>query len=344
MNYTVRLTHGQAFMASVYDSAGNSFTVGPLHAGHSDNLKCLATYTGQAPPPPEGISAGAMGGGIAGAFLAGGLIAGGIFFWLDKRRKHRERLAARRETLDLYAEPRPANYDGTESKPHQGMITPFSEDAPPHPATLGYASGPRINTADISPSMRGEDSQVSPSSYRSRDQYEGGLGIARTTTMHSALSASHSQYPRVNSPPLNERTTSSMGADALSQLGESTHRPTSAQSADAAALASRNLYVVHSDGGQDYHIQLPSGHGHSGMNVIELPPGYSPGGGGSNSDSLVQPPQQQRPGSAASLPATPGTGGGLPSPPIGRGPNGRPETEKERLIRMSREQGGSPHS
>lgn len=330
MNYTVRLTHGQAFMASVYDSVGNSFTVGPMHAGRSDNLECLATKTGQKAPPPK-ITPAAMGGGIAGSFIAGLLIAGAVFFWMDKRRKHKERLAARRETLDLYAEPRPANFDGTEPKPHNGMITPFEEN--PHPARLGYAAP--INT-DLSPSMRGEDSQVSPSSYRSRDQYEGGLGVARSTTIMSGHSHAHShsqsQQPlRVNSPPLNERTTSSFGADTLSQLGESVNRPTSAQSADAAALASRNLYVVHSDGGQDYHIQLPGGRGHESMNIIELPPGYSPGGSGSNSGDQ----QQQR-----SLPEAPASmGGGLSPPPRG---SGRPETEKERLIRMSREQGGSP--
>lgn len=330
MNYTVRLTHGQAFMASVYDSAGNSWTVGPMHAGNSDHLACLATVTGQAPPPVGGISAGALGGGIAGAFLAGGLIAGGIFFILDKKRKHRERLAARRETLDLYAEPRPANFDGSgspEPKPHHGMITPFSEN-PPH---LGYSqSPPAINT---NLSLRGEGSQISPSSLRSRDeqQYSGGLGMARSGTVLSSHSHGHSPH-RVNSPPLNERTTSSFGADTMSQLGDAIHqqqqqqRPTSAASADAAALASRNLYVVHSDGGNDYHIQLPGGH--SGMNVIELPPGYTPGGGGGGGG-----------GASSSSPqaATPGAGVGVPL-----GPGGRPETEKERLRRMAREQGGSP--
>lgn len=331
MNYTVRLTHGQAFMAAVYDSAGNSWAVGPLHAGESHNLACLATATGQAPPPVGGISVGALAGGIAGAFIGGGLIAGGIFFFLDKKRKRRERLAARRETLDLYAEPRPANYDGPEPKPHHGMITPFEDH--PHPAQLAYA--PPINTA-VSPSVRGEGSQISPSSLRSREQYDGALGMARSTTVLSA----HSGHHRVNSPPLNEQTNSSFGGDTQSHLGESTNRPTSAASADAAALSSRNLYVVHSDGGQDYHIQLPGGH--NNMNIIELPPGYSPGGSGSNPNPIpnVNPqpnPLPNAPGSPApaSLPGSP-----PPGAPLGL--HGRPETEKERLIRMSREQGGSP--
>jgi hypothetical protein len=50
MNYTIRLTHGQAFMIGVYDSAGNSFAFGPLHAGDSNNLGCLQVATGQTMP------------------------------------------------------------------------------------------------------------------------------------------------------------------------------------------------------------------------------------------------------------------------------------------------------
>lgn len=42
MNCTIRLTHGQAFMLAVFDAAGNSFAFGPLHAGHTENLGCLA--------------------------------------------------------------------------------------------------------------------------------------------------------------------------------------------------------------------------------------------------------------------------------------------------------------
>lgn len=331
MNYTVRLTHGQAFMASVYDSAGNSFTVGPMHAGESNQLECLATKTGQAAPPPK-ITVGALAGGIAGSFIAGILIAAGVFFFLDKRRKHQERLAARRQTLDLYAEPRPANLDGTEPKPfhQQGMITPFDINEHPHPARLGYVRP--INT-NLSPSMRGEDSPISPSSQRSQDRYDGGLGMARSSTLPSGHSDAHVHPQRVNSPPLLQRTTSSFGADTLSQLGETVNRPASVRSADAAALTSRNLYVVHSDGGHDYHIQLPGGHERQSMNIIELPPGYSPGGSDLDAQRQLQ--------TARSLPEALAGGGGLsPSP---RGPTRRPETEKERLIRMSKAQGASSH-
>jgi hypothetical protein len=312
MNYTVRLTHGQAFMAAVYDSAGNSWAVGPMHAGQSNNLACLSTKTGQAPPPVGGIPVAAMGGGIVGAFVVGAGLAGLIFFFLDKRRKRQEQLAARRATLDLYGDPQPADGSGIEQKP-QGLITPYDE-----PPSLNFMPAPMTINTNLSPSVRGEgQSQVSPSSIRSREQYEGGLGMLRTHTAMSGGSSSyfnpnqnhnHNNIQRVNSPPLNEMTSSSFGADTHSQLGESINRPTSSTSAtDAAILAQRNLYVVHSDGGQDYHIQLPGGSNHGGgMNVIELPPGYTPGGSSSS----------------------PGPTGG------------RRETEKERLIRMSREQGG----
>jgi hypothetical protein len=309
-------------MAAVYDSVGNSWAVGPMHAGNSDNLACLSTKTGQPPPPVGGIPVAAMGGGIVGAFIVGAGVAGLIFFLLDKRRKRQEELAARKASLDLYADPQPAGGEYEQKPMGPGMITPYDE-----PPSLNFMPAPistqtqipmSINT-NLSPSAP-DDSQVSPSSYRSRDQYDGNFNVLRSPTRMSGNSTS---YPRVNSPPfnsppLNEMTASSYGGDTLSQLGvgESIHRPTSSAasaSGDQAALSTRNLYVVHSDGGQDYHIQLPGGSNHmaGGMNVIELPPGYTPGGGSSSSGVGAE-------------------GSGM----------GRRETEKERLIRMSREQGG----
>jgi hypothetical protein len=248
--------------------------------------------------------------------------AGLIFFLLDKRRKRQEELAARKASLDLYADPQPAGGEYEQKPMGPGMITPYDE-----PPSLNFMPAPistqtqipmSINT-NLSPSAP-DDSQVSPSSYRSRDQYDGNFNVLRSPTRMSGNSTS---YPRVNSPPfnsppLNEMTASSYGGDTLSQLGvgESIHRPTSSAasaSGDQAALSTRNLYVVHSDGGQDYHIQLPGGSNHmgGGMNVIELPPGYTPGGGSSSSGVGAE-------GSVM----------------------GKRETEKERLIRMSREQGG----
>lgn len=92
MNYTIRLTHGQAFMAGVFDSSNppNSWAVGPLHAGHSDQLACLAVKTGQETPGGgSGFSPGIGGfaGGIVGAFLVGALGAL-LLAWLYNRRKN----------------------------------------------------------------------------------------------------------------------------------------------------------------------------------------------------------------------------------------------------------------
>lgn len=90
MNYTIRLTHGQPFMAGVFDSAGNSFAIGPLHAGASDDLGCLAVKTGQKASKGEDtygageVAAGAVGGLVAGA--SGALLLGWLF--MRRKKKH----------------------------------------------------------------------------------------------------------------------------------------------------------------------------------------------------------------------------------------------------------------
>ena len=74
MNYTVRLSHGQAFMLGLFDSAGNSWAYGPLHAGHNDNVQCLGVNNGQSLPSAGGsIGIGALAAGVVGAFVVGAL-------------------------------------------------------------------------------------------------------------------------------------------------------------------------------------------------------------------------------------------------------------------------------
>lgn len=93
MNYTIRLTHGQSFMAAVFDSAGNSWAAGPLHAGTSSDLSCLAVATGanassgSSGSKSGGIAVGALAGGVVGAFIVGALVAFLVFMLVDKRRK-----------------------------------------------------------------------------------------------------------------------------------------------------------------------------------------------------------------------------------------------------------------
>lgn len=87
MNYTVRLTHGQAFMAGVFDSAGNSFVIGPLHSGESTKLRCLAVSTGHKGSRVFSPGIGGFAGGIAGAFVVGALGAGLIMFFLGRKKQ-----------------------------------------------------------------------------------------------------------------------------------------------------------------------------------------------------------------------------------------------------------------
>lgn len=94
MNYTIRLTHGQAFMAGIFDSAGNSWAIGPLHAGHSTDLECLARPVGSG-SVSKSFGIGALAGGVVGAFVAGA-IGAFLLAWFYLRKKgfrHRVSLA-----------------------------------------------------------------------------------------------------------------------------------------------------------------------------------------------------------------------------------------------------------
>jgi hypothetical protein len=91
MNYTIRLTHGQAFMIGVYDSAGNSFAFGPLHAGDSDELGCLQVATGQTMPAAGSkITLSELVGSVTGSFVLGAI--GATIAILFLRRRPRPRL------------------------------------------------------------------------------------------------------------------------------------------------------------------------------------------------------------------------------------------------------------
>lgn len=87
MNYTIRLKHGQAFMAGVFDSAGNSFAIGPLHSGDGKDLRCLAAATGQTENSFSGIGKGALLGGVIAAFLVGALGALMVAWGFDRRKR-----------------------------------------------------------------------------------------------------------------------------------------------------------------------------------------------------------------------------------------------------------------
>ncbi|WVQ76007.1 hypothetical protein IAR50_005643 [Cryptococcus sp. DSM 104548] len=147
MNYTVRLTHGQAFMAGIYDSAGNSWAYGPLHAGYSDDLTCLGVAVGEGQEDAGGYGLGALVSGVVGAFIVGALGAG-LFAFFFLRRKTQPKRSESME--DLYANPRPYPYP-TGSHHTSASMSMYTKpllpgDTPEFdtPATLydPYLSGP----------------------------------------------------------------------------------------------------------------------------------------------------------------------------------------------------------
>lgn len=98
MNFTIRYTHGQAFMASLFDAEGRSWAAGPLHAGQSlSDVACLGVRTGET-APVVGWRRGRAVGGIVGGTLAAmviGLLAGWVASGLlAKKRRKRVRFFA----------------------------------------------------------------------------------------------------------------------------------------------------------------------------------------------------------------------------------------------------------
>lgn len=143
MIYRVRLSHGQAFMAGVFDAAGNSFAIGPLHAGFTDNPSCLNTLTGQKVSSKGNFGSGILAGGTIGGFIVGALGAL-LFAWLWTRREYKTGRKGfdSNELLDPYADPRPASYraDSNTSSTYGKPLPPvgYSDLTPP----VGYDNSP----------------------------------------------------------------------------------------------------------------------------------------------------------------------------------------------------------
>ena len=307
-------------MAGVYDSAGNSWAIGPLHAGQSTDLGCLAVATGQEAAHKSGldIGVGAFAGGIVGAFVVGALGVGLLLWVLGKKNRRgknkvgngRERFVGHTDARlqsesqellhDPYVEPRPASYRGNSgnSSTFNKLVTPYAEaggytdttpvvgyDTPstlydpapsgsstfpstpdpnrpfPHPPRTGSYSSPydpqqpyreNVGLTDFSPSPHFRDGSVDrttsdgrrESFHTSSSQHGvsgGGIGRGRMGALHA-----------VEGP---------------ASPGQRSRRGTQTQEDEEDAERKlRNVYVVHSDGGGDVHIQLPQG----GVNVGHL--------------------------------------------------------------------------
>ncbi|WRT64754.1 uncharacterized protein IL334_001688 [Kwoniella shivajii] len=157
INYTVRLTHGQAFMLSLYDSSGNSWAFGPLHAGDNDDLSCLAVATGQKIKNHQNFGVGLLAGTVSGSFIIGALGAAVLMWFLFRGKKGLKRSSSQD---NLYSDPRPASYatpaHSFMGKPLSPTVTPYTDspqldfDTPatlydphvPGPSPQGYPKPP----------------------------------------------------------------------------------------------------------------------------------------------------------------------------------------------------------
>ena len=298
MNYTIRLTHGQAFMAGVFDSAGNSFAIGPLHAGASDQLGCLAVRTGKtAMSHHRSFGMGALAGGTVGGIIVGALGAL-LFAWVyAKRKSKRSRVSSKtackaetgrtdgqsdsQELLDPYAHPRPASYridSGTSS--HFGK-TPipggYTDMTPP----IGYDSSPAIL---YDPALAHGPQPVPFDPRNNRQSYHSDfnpqwrdtsmLSLDRTTTSDGQRDSLQTTAASRGRPVSGESSTGpgrgklgrlhAVGGPASPRERErSRHGEDEEEDEDEFDQGSRrrrNVYVVHSDGGGgDVHIRLPDG-------------------------------------------------------------------------------------
>ncbi|WWC67965.1 uncharacterized protein I206_101884 [Kwoniella pini CBS 10737] len=328
INYTIRLTHGQAFMLALYDSSGNSWAFGPLHAGESEDLSCLAVATGQEMPAKETrIGLSVLAGSVAGAFVVGCLGAALIMWCFMGRGKSIRKSSSEQ---DLYSHPRPASYStptnsiiGKQLTPSSNIVTPYT-DSPRlefdfgTPATLydPHVTGPNPQSYPRPPLVG--SSRSHSGGYPANDNYSDNISMREfRDPVEPQLS------PPLNIPPRGQRQTSasSLGTPSNSnnvQRHPPSPRPGSFGSANNSGnnqndepssptslrgMMQRNVYVVHADGGNgDLHIQLPD----SNSRVIELPPNYRPGPGpepNSNESILIN--GQQPPLPSHRLPSPP---------------------------------------
>ncbi|ORY30383.1 hypothetical protein BCR39DRAFT_529562 [Naematelia encephala] len=289
MNYTVRLTHGQAFFAAMFDSAGNSWAFGPLHSGQNDDLECLAVATGQKSSSKTRFGIGALVGGIVGAFVVGTLGALAFMFCFGKKKAKKSRRSESQELLDPYADPRPLNYrvdSGTSSFYPKSIQQPYT-DSSPQQARLGTYESPST-LYDGSPNTESQSQSRPQSQSQSQSRSFSRPNSDPFTYPESSGIGMKDFHPSGPSSRDREQSGSWRGESAGSRARGKTGRmhagsPTSREqsgewddrSSDEEELTrerrrTRNVYVVHSDGGGDVHIQLPD----AGSRVVELPPTY----------------------------------------------------------------------
>lgn len=266
-------------MAAVYDSLGNSWAIGPLHAGAATDLSCLQVATGQTyieptQPGSSGIAAGALAGGIVGAFIVGAVGAALLLWLLFIRRKNGRvgsyilvRLACfqcspltcqqarTREDLDPYTNPRPdlsrnesmflkapTPFSGPESPPLTG-----DWDSPEADHSLEYdpqrAYREQMGLGDFHPPLHsGSSSNPSQRSHDSWTSAQGGTG----GTGGSGFAGLGTGTPRTKGRVVADEQRSP--ATVAEGESEEDGRP------------GRSVYVVHSDGGGgNVTIRLPEG-------------------------------------------------------------------------------------
>ncbi|WWD21512.1 hypothetical protein CI109_105998 [Kwoniella shandongensis] len=193
MNYTIRLTHGQAFMVGMYDSVGNSWAFGPLHSGDASDLSCLAVATGQEVPKKGSgdFGIGALTGGVIAAFLIGAAGATIVMWYLGKRRKGRTPHSE--STIDLYNNPRPESYRTTsgstfpktqgytDQSPTLDFDTPGTLYDPHFPGpTAGYPKAPSVQQRTVSADrvLQGTSPSPNASSAGFTKPYDQSSGIS----------------------------------------------------------------------------------------------------------------------------------------------------------------------
>ncbi|KAF8610258.1 hypothetical protein BDV93DRAFT_517412 [Ceratobasidium sp. AG-I] len=177
INWTIDLSWGAPFFVTLSDSAGLSWSYGPLHSGGNGPTACLAGGT------TGGIPLGATVGGAVGAFVVGALIASLIFFCVSRKTRRRHH---NRPSLDLKetssGDLQPTPYMGGEMG-NRGLYSPLNtydgslttEDIPTL-ASTGYRTEP-FNPSALSASggrtatgtQRSSSPPMSPAERTERD-------------------------------------------------------------------------------------------------------------------------------------------------------------------------------
>lgn len=180
------------------------------------------------------------------------------------------------ESLDAYTEPRPSTWrhNTQASIAKVGSVSPYTDINSPR-TTMNPDSPPALSYSPHSPQRTSSPHSPTRDALQHLNDSANTDGQDRAYRNVMGLGDFHPQLPGGNAYGAGS-STGAMSDTGTGPSGSSYNLASASGTGGSGAGPSsprKSVYVVHSDGGNNVHIQLPAG----GADVVELPPNYQPG-------------------------------------------------------------------